>query len=202
MKKIARFLLAAVLVFSLFVAVVPAIAQEGTGTPSPDATATFVVQEETTPDGGGGIVIDWQNVLDWILLVIQFIFIVVALSYGTGISTEGLKDLLRWLTANRVLKLFFPDGAKSGLLAFLVALAVANGFDVTLFEDIPIVANILRDQPYLITMLTAVITWAGANFFKKQELTDYVYKATPTANYKLDTIKPLLTRKASAAPKA
>jgi hypothetical protein len=53
----------------------------------------------------------------------------------------------------------------------------------------------------VITTLTAVITVLISSFFKREGYLDYVYKAKPTADYQLGSIKPLLTLK-KAAPKA
>jgi len=180
MKKLVlpRWITAIVIVLILFGATVPALAQEAN--PPPDATSTAAP------------LVDWQAVWDWVKLIGTFIAVLVVIAYGTGVSTEALKDLLRYLTANRVLKLFFPDGSKSALLAFLVAYASAKGFNTVMFKDIPLVASL---NPELVKSIAAIMIWAAASFLKKQGALDYVYTATTTAAFNLPGIPALFNLK-------
>jgi magnesium-transporting ATPase (P-type) len=182
-----RLILALIFVLVLFGSAVPVFAQDV----DPQQPAGEVVTDPS-PTGDVDSIFDWQAVWDWVKLVGTFLALLVMISYGTGITAEGVKDLLRHLTANSLLKSIFPTGIKSAVLAFLVAYAAAKGFDNTLFKDIPLIASI---DPQLITVMASIMIWAMASFFKRQGTLDYVYEAKPAADFKLDTIPPLFNLK-------
>jgi len=180
-SKIFHVLLVVVLATLIFGIVTPAFAQIGV----PPAAAAE------------GFTIDWQAVWDFCVLAGTFLAIVTLLAYGQGISAEAIKDLLRWFTANPLLKFAFPDGIKSMLVAFLVAFAAAQNFDTSVWKDIPMVAALPETT---ITVMTAVITWAISSFMKREGYLDAVYKAKPTADYHLETIKGISLRRTPVPP--
>lgn len=94
------------------------------------------------------------------------ILLLLACALGAERGTELVKIILRFAFSNLpFLKNYQPNGAGSMILALLVSIAGVYKFDISIFNQFPIFANL---DPNLIHMVTTAVLWVVSSIFHDQ----------------------------------
>jgi len=104
-----------------------------------------------------------DKLLDFIKLIAGAGVLLFAISLGAERGTEVVKAMLRWIGRNvSFLKGVAPKGAASWMLALLPAMAAVFGYDINIFKDMELFANV---DPELVQILNMLIIWLFSGKF-------------------------------------
>lgn len=93
--------------------------------------------------------------------VLSGLVVLALISLGGERATELFKMVLRFAFGNvSFLKGWQPSGAGSVLLAFIVAYAGVNNFDISLFSEFEAFSKL---DPQLVSILTTALIWIGSS---------------------------------------
>ena len=116
------------------------------------------------------------------IIGVALIFAVLAL--GTERGTEILKIILRFIFSRfSFLNSWQPQGAGSVLLAAVLAYAEVQKFDITLFNQFPLFANV---DPQLVSYITMAVLLIGSSLWHSA-LPDSVGRAQAVKPKKLSS---------------
>lgn len=99
---------------------------------------------------------DWAVVGQWAVGVALTIIIAYAVSLGAERGTEVVKMAVRLLAKLPMLSKLEPTGQVSSILALLVAGLGVFGFNLDIFSELPLFANV---DPELVKILGTLIVW-------------------------------------------
>lgn len=104
-----------------------------------------------------------DKLLDFLELIAGAGILLFAISLGAERGTEVVKAVLRWIGRNvSFLKGLAPKGVASWALALVPATAAVFGYDVNIFKDMELFADV---DPELVQILNMLIIWLFSGKF-------------------------------------
>lgn len=163
MKKFLSVLLVSVV--ALFAFAAPVSAQDIGG------DTTEVTSAETSS-------FDWSIATAVVNLGVALFLLGTGQEQITEVAKEVLRRSLAKLRGLWPLGIAFPEGAKSALLALLVAWLVMNRIDLNLFKDFPFFQDLGVTDEGVYKALDIFATWIASMFVKNSPISDRLFDAT------------------------